>query len=151
VTDPAATEPTSCRGDAGSAAIEMPLAVGLLLLPIAMVVMLIPQWPERQTVARAAAKEAATLYANAPDQASGAALAQASVSQAAANHGLPGGAMTVALAGEWCRACSVTATVTVEIPAIDVPFAGTIGSFAYSATSTARIDDYRSLGGETSP
>ena len=40
-----------CRGDRGAAAIEMPLAVGLLLLPIAMVVMLVPQWPERQTVA----------------------------------------------------------------------------------------------------
>ena len=151
MTAPTATGSRRCRGDAGSAAIEMPLAVGLLLLPIAMVVMLVPQWPERQTVARAAAKEAATLYANAPDQATGAALAQASVSQAAANHGLPGGAMTVALGGEWCRACSVTATVTVEVPAIDVPFAGTIGSFAYNSTSTARIDDYRSLGEETPP
>ena len=127
-----------CHGDAGAAAIEMPLAVGLLLLPIAMVVMLVPQWPERQTVARAAAKEAATLYANAPDAATGAALAQASVDQAAANHGLPAGAMTVALGGEWCRACNVTATVTVEIPAIDIPFAGTVGAFTYSAASTAR-------------
>jgi hypothetical protein len=139
------------RGDGGAAAIEMPLAIGLLLLPIAMVVMLVPQWPERQTVARAAAKEAATLYATAPDEASGAALAQSSVAQAAANHGLPAGAMTVALGGEWCRACSVTATVTVEVPAINVPFAGTVGSFTYSSTSTARIDDYRSLGAEALP
>lgn len=146
-----ATAPQRCRGDAGSAAIEMPLAIGLLLLPIAMVVMLVPQWPERQTVARAAAKEAASLYANAPDQASGATLAQASVSQAAANHGLPAGAMTVALGGQWCRACSVTATVTVEIPAIDVPFAGTIGSFTHTTSSTARVDDFRSLGDEASP
>ena len=62
----------SCSGDRGAAAIEMPLAVGLLLLPIAIVVMLVPQWPERQTVARAAAKDAATIYANAPDAESGA-------------------------------------------------------------------------------
>ena len=59
--------------------------------------------------------------------------------------------MTVALGGQWCRACSVTATVTVEIPAIDVPFAGTIGSFTHTTSSTARVDDFRSLGGEASP
>ena len=39
----------------------------------------------------------------------------------ATNHGLPAGALTVELGGEWCRACSVTASVTVDIPAIDVP------------------------------
>ena len=139
------------RGDCGSAAIEMPLAVALLLLPIAIIVMLIPQWPERQTVARAAAKDAATVYANAPDATTGAALAEASVTQAAANYGLSADALTVQLSGEWCRACSVTASVTVDIPAIDVPFAGTIGSVAWTTTSSARIDDYRSLGGESGP
>jgi hypothetical protein len=131
--------------DRGAAAVEMPLAVGLLLLPISMVVMLVPQWPERQTVARAAAKEAATLYANAPSADEGTGQAQASVAQAAANHGLPASAMTVALSESWCRACTVTASVTVDIPAIVVPFAGTVGAFTYTATSSARIDDYRSL------
>ena len=53
------------QGDRGTVAIELPLAVGLILLPIAVLVMVIPQWPERQTVATAAAKEAATLYATA--------------------------------------------------------------------------------------
>ena len=138
---------TSVRavGDRGAAAVEMPLAVGLLLLPISMIVMLVPQWPERQTVASAAAKDAAAIYANASDSTSGADLAAASVAQAAANHGLPPGALTVQLGGEWCRACTVTATVTVDIPAIDVPFAGAVGAFTWTATSSARIDDYRSL------
>ncbi len=63
--------------DRGTAAIEMPLAVGLLLLPIAIVVMVVPQWPERQTVASAAAKDAATVYANAADPESGAVSALA--------------------------------------------------------------------------
>lgn len=137
--------------DAGAAAIELPLAVGLLLLPIAMIVMLIPQWPERQTVARSAAKEAATLYANADDEASGAELARASVAQAAANYGLPDEALSVELGGDWCRACTVTAAVTVDIPAIAVPIVGTIGAFTYTADSSARIDDYRSLVGEVAP
>lgn len=139
------------QGDRGSAVVEMPLAVGLLLLPISMVVMLVPQWPERQTVASAAAKDAATVYANASDPATGAAQAEASVALAAANYGLPTGALTVTLGGRWCRACTVTASVTVDIPAIDVPLAGTVGSFTWTATSSARIDDYRSIPGAGQP
>lgn len=131
--------------DRGAAAIELPLAVGLLLLPIALVVMLVPQWPERQTVARAAAKEAATLYANAPSAAIGQELAEAAVAQAAANYGLPSTALTVTLSPDWCRACTVTAEVVVDIPAINVPGVGTVGAFAYTATSSARIDDFRSI------
>jgi hypothetical protein len=138
-------------GDRGAAAVEMPLAVGLLLLPISILVMVVPQWPERQTVARAAAKDAASIYANGSDASTGAQLALASVQQAGTNHGLPPGTLTVELTGGWCRACTVTASVTVDIPAIDVPFIGTVGSFTYTATSSARIDDYRSLAGEVQP
>lgn len=136
-----------CR-DSGSVAVELPLAVGLLLLPISIIVMVVPQWPERQTIASAAAKEAATIFANASDETTGTMEAQASVAQAASNHGLPPGALAVSLGGEWCRACTVTASVTVEIPAVEVPFAGTIGSFTWTATSAARIDDYASLAGD---
>jgi hypothetical protein len=125
----------------------MPLAVGLLLLPIAIVVMVLPQWPERQTIATAVAKEAASLYANAADPSTGAANAQAAVEQAAANHGLGAGAMRLSLGGEWCRACTVSAAVTVTIPAIDVPFTGSVGGFEWTAISEARIDDYRDLSG----
>lgn len=141
----------SAQRDAGAAAIELPLAVGFLLIPIAMIVMIVPQWPERQTVARAAAKEAATLYANAADEASGAQLARASVAHAAVNYGLPTSALTVDLVGEWCRACTVTAAVTVDVPAIAVPFVGTVGAFTYTADSSARIDDFRSITPEVAP
>ncbi len=137
--------------DRGAAAVELPLAVGLLLLPISMVVMLVPQWPERQTVATAAAKEAATTLANAPDAATGMQRASEVVSSAAANHGLPPGSMSVEFSGDWCRACTVTASVSVVIPAIDVPLVGTVGSFTWTASSSARIDDYRSLGEEATP
>lgn len=136
---------TRTHRDVGAAAVEMPLAVGLLLLPIALVVMLVPQWPERQTVARSAAKEAATLYANASNEAVGEEIARASVQQAAANHGIPASSMTVEFSGQWCRACTVTASVIVDIPAVAVPFVGTVGAFAYTADSSTRIDDYRSM------
>src|SRR4051812_23167957 len=80
----------SFRGEAGSTAVELPLGVALILFPIAMMVMVIPQWPERQTVATAAAKEAASLYADADSPVAGAAAAQATVDRTAANYGLPG-------------------------------------------------------------
>ena len=146
---------TACRPvharDRGAAAVELPLAVGLLLLPISMVVMLVPQWPERQTVATAAAKEAASTLANAPDAETGMQRASQAVATAETNHGLPPGSMTVDFSGDWCRACTVTASVSVVIPAIDVPLIGAVGSFTWTATSSARIDDYRSLGGEDAP
>ena len=140
--------PNRATRDRGAVAVELPLAAGLLLLPMAMLVMLLPQWPERQTVARAAAKDAATVLANSPDADAGAELARAVVEQAAVNHGLPPGSMTVEFAGDWCRACMVTATVTVDIPAVDVPAVGTVGAFTWSASSSARVDDFRSLSSE---
>ena len=103
------------RGDRGQAAIELPLGFALILLPVAVVVMVVPQWPERQTVATAAAKEAATLYATAASPAEGAA--------AAAGRGRPGRRRTTGcdglqleLSGSWCRGCTVTANVTVDDP-----------------------------------
>jgi hypothetical protein len=133
------------RGDRGTAAIELPLSIALLLLPIAIVVMAVPQWPEHQTVATAAAKEAATLYATATEAGDGATAAQAAVEQAAANYGLDG--LDLELSGSWCRGCTVTAHVTVNVPAVRVPFISSTGSFEWTATSSARVDDYRSLGG----
>ena len=70
------------------------------------------------TVATAAAKEAATTLANAPDAETGMSRAIETVATAATNHGLPPGSMTVEFSGDWCRACTVTASVTVDIPAV---------------------------------
>ncbi|MFT3852010.1 MAG: hypothetical protein QM733_04625 [Ilumatobacteraceae bacterium] len=129
-------------GDRGSTAVEFPLAVGLILLPVAVLVMVIPQWPERQTVATAAAKQAATLYATGDTSSAGAAAASAAVQQAAANYGLPG--LRLELSGDWCRGCTVTAKVTVDIPAVQVPTIGTIGGVRWTAASSARVEDYAS-------
>jgi hypothetical protein len=130
------------RGDRGSTAIELPLAVGLILLPVAVLVMVIPQWPERQTVATAAAKEAATLYATASTPEEGAVAAQAAVAQTAANYGLR--SLDLQLGGSWCRGCTVTANVTVEIPAMQVPLIGQVGGVSWTAHSSSRVEDYAS-------
>jgi hypothetical protein len=129
--------------DGGSSAVELPLGVALILFPVAMVVMVIPQWPERQTVATAAAKEAASLYAGADGAEEGAFAAHAAVDRAAVNYGLPG--LRLRLSGAWCRGCTVTAEVTVAIPAVQVPFVGTIGDTSWTASSAARVEDFGSL------
>ena len=131
------------RRDRGTVALELPLAVGLLLLPVAVIVMVLPQWPEAKTVAETTAKEAATLYVNAPSQAQGAADAQAAVDRAAANYGRP---ISASVDGAWCRGCALTVTVTIQVPAVQIPFVGSTGTLDYTATSTARVPDYRSVG-----
>ena len=133
---------TVTERDRGATVIELPLAVGLLLIPVAIIVMVLPQWPESKTVASSAAQEAATLYATAPDPDTGLALANAAITRHETNYVRD---LTLNLSGAWCRGCTVTATVTVDVPAIDVPFVGSTGTFTYTATSSTRIEDYRSL------
>lgn len=135
------------RGEDGSVAIEFPLAFGLMVIPVAMLMALIPQWPERQNVARAAAQEAAVTAVRAPTLEQGQALAQARVTETAVNHGLPADALTLSWEGQWCRGCEITAIVEVKIPAIAVPFLEddiSVGESTWTARSTSRIDDYRS-------
>lgn len=131
-------------GERGAVAIELPLAVGLLLLPVAVLVMVLPQWPEAKSVATVAAKEAASLYATATSPELGRTAAQAAVDRAAANYGRK---LTLTIDGDLCRGCTVTATVTVDVPALNAPFVGTTGTFHWDATSAARVEDYRSVGG----
>lgn len=130
------------RCDQGSVAVELPMAVGFLLLPVAVIVMILPQWPQAKTTAESAAKEAATLYAtaNSPDE--GIAAANLALDRAETTYGQP---IQATIDGQWCRGCTITVTVTIDVPAIDVPFVGSTGTFSYTASSTARIDDYRSL------
>lgn len=130
------------KHDRGATPIELPLAVSLLLIPVAVAVMVLPQWPESKNVASSAAQEAATLYATAPDPDTGITLANAAIARHEANYIRD---LTLDLSGAWCRGCTVTATVTIDVPAVDVPFIGSTGTFTYSATSSTRIEDYRSL------
>ena len=133
------------RGDTGSAAVEFPLAVSFLLLPIAVIVMTVPQWPERVSVTRSMAREAATLYATAGSEAAGRDAARRSVNEAAANWGFDPATVALGFEGSWCRACTVRVNVTTPVPALQVPFIGEVGGFEYTGSATARIDDYGSI------
>lgn len=132
-----------CQGTVGVAALEAPLAIGFLLVPVAVLLLMVPTWREAQTVTAAAAAEAATLYATAPDPATGAAAARDAVDRTATNSGR---ALQLEVDGDWCRGCQITARVTVTVPAVAIPWIGSTGSFERTSTSTARISEFRSIG-----
>lgn len=134
------------RGDAGSVAVELPVGAALLLIPVAVLLMTVPQWPERVSVARAMAREAASLYATAPSESAGRAAAQQAVADAATNCGFNPDHVAMSVAGTWCRACTITVDVTIPVPALEIPLIGTVDGFDYTATATQRIDDYGSVG-----
>ena len=129
----------------GAVAVELPAAIGLLLIPMALLVITIPTWPERQTVARAAAIEAARTAVLAGSWDEGIADGHATVALAAENYGLDPADLTLAWSGDFVRGGSVTATVTVRMPALVIPGLTTIEPWTWASSHTERIDDYRSL------
>lgn len=132
----------------GTAAIETPLALVLLMVPVALMVITIPAWPERQTVARAAATQAArtAVLAHSWDEAT--AAGEDAVARSGANYGLPAGDLTVEWEGSsmLVRGGTVTARVTVRMPALVVPGLGRIGAWSWTASHSELVDRYRSFG-----
>lgn len=132
-------------GERGSVAVELPLALGLLLLPLSLLVITVPAWPERQTVARAAAIEASRIAALAGSLQEGVEEGNAAVVRAATNQGLDPNDVSVSWEGSFRRGGSVTANVTVRMAALVVPGLTTVEAWAWTASHTERVDDYRSL------
>jgi hypothetical protein len=122
----------------------MSLGITLFLIPVALLVITISTWPERQTVARAAAVEAARVAVLADSWDQGVAAGQAAVTRAAANHGLEPKDLTVSWEGGLARGASVTAKVTVRIPTVVLPGLTTIEASSWTASHTERVDSYRS-------
>ena len=133
------------RNERGAAAVELPLALGLILVPVALLVMTLPSWPERQTVARAAANEAARMVVLADSWEEGVEDATEAVNRAAANASVDPQDVSLSVEGSLARGSTVTAHVTARVPAIAVPGLGTLGAWSVSASHAERVDDYRSL------
>lgn len=132
-------------GERGSVAVELPLALGLLLLPLALLVITVPAWPERQTVARAAAIEASRVAALAGSFEEGIEEGNAAVERSARNQGLDPSDLSVSWEGSFRRGGSVTANVTVRMPALVVPGLTTVDAWVWTASHTERVDDFRSF------
>ena len=134
----------------GHAAVELGLAVGLLVLPVAIAVLAFGPWLERRVFAEAAAAEAARSAVIHLDVAAGATV----VDEMALNHGL--GPDLVCLG--WCggapsdeaapcsfeRGSTITAEIEVWVPLISTPW-GEVGGLWVGAEHSEQVDLYRSL------
>ncbi|MDQ6616597.1 MAG: hypothetical protein M3083_18100 [Actinomycetota bacterium] len=131
-----------------SSPILFPLAVCLLVFPILIMVLSFPTWSERQGDATTAARDAARALVTAPDWNSGTTVADQIVREIVINNGLDPSQVTTSYTGSLNRGATVTASVTVLIPATVFPgLHQTTAAIHWTASSTEQVDQYRSLPG----
>lgn len=139
--------------DRGHAAVELALAVGVLLVPAALAVLSFGPWLERQVVARAASAESARATVVELDHSAGVEV----VRQVTSGHGLDPALVRLG----WCgsspgeldqptglcplsRGSIVEATVEVWVPLFATPW-GPVGGLWVGASHAEPVDLYRSL------
>lgn len=138
----------------GHAAVELALAVGVLMFPVALVVTAFGPWSETRVLAEAMAAEAARAVVLTLDHSAGSDV----VEVAAANRELgldsvrlgwcgPGSGPVGSPAGSCSltRGSSVEALVEIWTPLFNTPWGG-IGGLWVSASHSEPVDLYRSLG-----
>lgn len=131
------------RGEA--AALEMMFVIGFLLLPTLVGLAQIPLWVDARSTGELAAQEAARQMALSTDFDTGVAAADAIARQIVVNHGWAEDAYEgLAVTGSITPGSSVTASVTVYVPAIVVPMVGDVGGgFSRTWSHTEVIDTFR--------
>ena len=144
------------RAQRGSAPVELALATGLLLVPIALLVLSFGPWLERRSFVRAAAHEAARLeVVSTGDEPGVVALVAAmavgnGLDPAEVSLSLCGGPATTAGAAlrssclPLARGGLVTVEVQTRVPLVRTPF-GDVGGVMVAARGLEAVDLYRSL------
>lgn len=130
----------------GTAAIELSAGIALLVLPIAFLVLSLPQWPPRQGLARQAARDAAratTLHGWCDHEAAAAVVA--AIGEGAS---LPDDALQVSLdcdpGAPLPRGSTVVARASVEMPALTVPLVGAVAAWTWTTAHGEPVDRYGS-------
>lgn len=131
----------------GYVAGELAIGIGLLVFPVALLVLTLPTWSERQTTARSVAREVARVVAVA-----GVCDRHRAVDTGhdmARNLGLQPGDLDIELdcapGARLGRGNSVRASVTVAVPAVHLPGIGSVGAWSWTAHHNEPIDQYRSF------
>ena len=135
----------AARGERGFVATEFALGVGVLLLPVALLVLTLPTWSERQTTARAMAREAGRAVAATGVCRPG--LADDVVTTMARNLGLAAADATVRLdcrGGALEPGSDLEVAVTVRMPAVSIPGIGAVGEWTWTAVHREPVDQYAS-------
>ena len=133
--------------ESGYVAAELALGVGLLVFPVALLVLTLPSWSERQTTARSIAREVSRVVAVAGVCDRG--RAADTGHDMARNLGLAPSDVDVQLdcaSGERLpRGGNVRASVTVAVPAVTFPGIGSVGAWSWTAHHSEPVDQYRSF------
>lgn len=129
--------------ESGFVAVEFVLGLGVLLLPVALLVMVFPIWSERQEMARVAAREAARIYALTGNTQQ----ADDVVQQIEQNYHLKDDGLTLDLKGDpRKRGGEVTAVIHVKVPATNIPLLhANADAFSFTEQHSEVIDLYRSM------
>jgi hypothetical protein len=133
--------------EGGYVAAELALGVGLLVFPVALLVLTLPTWSERQTTARSIAREVSRVVAVAGVCDRGRAVETGH--DMARNLGLSPSDVDVQLdcvpGGRLPRGGTVRASVTVAVPAVMFPGIGSVGAWSWTAHHSEPVDQYRSF------
>ncbi len=138
--------PDPRRHQGSATPLTLVLGLGFIVMPVLVMVLLLPAWERRTVDAQDAARNAARALVVADDWSDGVAAAEQAVSDAVAGDGLVAADVSLRLAGSLEPGATVTASVTVLMPAGNVPGLGFIGALHYTATSTEHVDAYRASG-----
>jgi hypothetical protein len=137
----------ACSHESGFVATEFALGVGVLLLPVVVVVLTIPTWSERQTTARAIAREVGRAVAR--EGLCNDAVAADLADIMAMNLGLARADLEVGLdcasGAPLAPGDEVQVSVTVQMPAVRLPAIGSVGAWSWTARHRQPVDLYGSL------
>jgi hypothetical protein len=118
----------------------VPLFLGLVLVLVAL-----PQWPERQSGARGAAAEAAraAVLVESPSEVEG--VARSVAAEVLTNYGISPDQYSVSVDGTVERGTRIEVTVSILLPVIAVPFGPDIASRSYQAKASEDVEAYREI------
>ena len=148
--------PTARRDEQGSALVELTWLAIILLVPLVWIVISVFEVQQGAFATSAAARAAGRAYALAPDDATGAARADAVVRQVLADQGTPGQRARVTVTctpyPHDCHNGTSVITVrlrsSVELPLLPDALGGGQPRFALDATHTVPIGRYQEVGGD---
>ena len=128
----------------GFVVVEFVAGIAFLVLPVALLVLSLPSWAERQSVARVVAREVGRTVAR--DGRCSAGDAQQLATVVAVNHGLAARDVSVTLGcvqGAVLPAGGfVVVAATVSEPGLRVPGIGSIGEWSFTARHAEPVDRY---------
>ncbi len=130
----------------GAGAVELVLAVALLMFPISLLLLTLPILAEYRSVGDAAAREATRACAIANNPQSGTENSERIVRRIIAERGLATEDTTVETdcATAWRPGGVVTVSVSFQVPAMQLPGIGEVGRMTIRRTYSERIEFYRS-------